>query len=384
MKFTAIDANMILFYAEMKNVKLFFRLGGMFNACFFNNVTVCVITRAQLFLVNTNSDVDYVNKMWTCPLCLTRNHFGTNYAHITPDNVPKELEETSTTIEYESPAEAIGSPCFLFVIDTALTEEKELDAIKQSLSQSLALLPTDAMIGIITFGKHVFVHEIGFTMQQAQMQQATNNSQEKEEQYDENGNLIESKEEDDYCEYIHKTTVFRGDVNINDKEKMKEMTVDKIKSLLEINPQNDASILRFLQPLAECQDVVEQLLDNIVRDQWKPAQASRPMRATGMAIMVGISLLEAALQGYSARMIVLSGGAPTCGPGMIVEPSLAKHLRGHREIVKGKAPFYEPASNVCHFCYCYCCCCLVLSILAQLKCGFVFFFFFFFLCILLF
>ena len=69
--------------------------------------------------------------------------------------------------------------------------------------------------------------------------------------------------------------------------------------------------------------------------------------ATGMA----------ALQGYSARMIVLSGSAPTCGPGMIVEPSLAKHLRGHREIVKGKAPFYEPASNVEYFAFlCYLCC----------------------------
>lgn len=107
-----------------------------------------------------------------------------------------------------------------------------------------------------------------------------------------------------------------------------------------------------MQLLPECQDVVEQLLDNIVRDQWKPAQASRSMKATGMAIMVGISLLEAItrIDICSARSIVLSGGAPTCGADMIVEQPLAKYLRGRREIFKGKAPFYEPASNVCDFC----------------------------------
>ena len=54
---------------------------------------------------------------------------GTGYTNITPDNVPKQLQETAITIEYESPTEPIGSSCFLFVIDTALTKEKEFDAI---------------------------------------------------------------------------------------------------------------------------------------------------------------------------------------------------------------------------------------------------------------
>ena len=58
---------------------------------------------------------------------------------------------------------------YLSLIMHVKTEEKELDAIKQSLSQSLALLPRDEMIDVITFGKHVFVHEIGFTMQHASM-----------------------------------------------------------------------------------------------------------------------------------------------------------------------------------------------------------------------
>ena len=58
---------------------------------------------------------------------------------------------------------------------------------------------------------------------------------------------------------------------------------------------------------------------------------------------IAISLMEACLQGFNGRIILFSGGAPTVGPGRVIESSRAKHLRGHRDIVKGKAPLYEPA-----------------------------------------
>lgn len=47
-------------------------------------------------------------------------------------------------------------PIFLLVIDTCLDEE-ELGALKDSLQMSLSLLPQNALIGIITFGKMVQV-----------------------------------------------------------------------------------------------------------------------------------------------------------------------------------------------------------------------------------
>ena len=48
---------------------------------------------------------------------------------------------------------------FLYVVDTCL-EEDDLQALKESLQMSLSLLPPDAMVGLITFGRMVQVHEL--------------------------------------------------------------------------------------------------------------------------------------------------------------------------------------------------------------------------------
>lgn len=40
-------------------------------------------------------------------------------------------------------------------------DEEELGALKDSLQMSLSLLPQNALIGLITFGKMVQVHELG-------------------------------------------------------------------------------------------------------------------------------------------------------------------------------------------------------------------------------
>ena len=51
-------------------------------------------------------------------------------------------------------------PIFLMVVDTCMDED-ELKALKESLQMSLSLLPANALIGLITFGKMVQVHELG-------------------------------------------------------------------------------------------------------------------------------------------------------------------------------------------------------------------------------
>lgn len=48
---------------------------------------------------------------------------------------------------------------FLYVVDTCL-EEEDLQALKESLQMSLSLLPPDALVGLITFGRMVQVHEL--------------------------------------------------------------------------------------------------------------------------------------------------------------------------------------------------------------------------------
>ena len=257
------------------------------------------------------SEVDWVNKLWVCPLCLTRNAFPPSYNHISPQNMPSELDQNSTTIEYEQQLpqqqqqqQQQQSPAFLFVIDTVHEQEAELDAIKASIDQILITLPEDSLIGLITFGKHVSVHEIGFTQ-------------------------------------CNKSIVFRGDIH-NDENKLKNFTVDRIKHLLEVTPLN-GGISRFFQSISEIGNEFGEILEDINIDQWRAKRGCRPDRCTGVAVQIAISLMESCLQGYNGRIILFSGGAPTVGPGRVIESSRAKHLRGHRDIVKGKALLYEPA-----------------------------------------
>ena len=47
-------------------------------------------------------------------------------------------------------------PIFLMVVDTCVDED-ELKALKESLQMSLSLLPPNALIGLITYGKMVQV-----------------------------------------------------------------------------------------------------------------------------------------------------------------------------------------------------------------------------------
>lgn len=69
---------------------------------------------------------------------------------------------------------------FLYVVDTCL-EEEDLQALRESLQMSLSLLPPHALVGLITFGRMVQVHELS-------------------------------------CEGVAKSFVFRGTKDLNSKQ----------------------------------------------------------------------------------------------------------------------------------------------------------------------
>lgn len=50
---------------------------------------------------------------------------------------------------------------FLFVIDTCVIEE-EMGFLKSALSRAVGMIPENSLVGLITFGSYVSVHELGF------------------------------------------------------------------------------------------------------------------------------------------------------------------------------------------------------------------------------
>ena len=255
-----------------------------------------------------------------CPFCLTRNHFPHHYASISSENRPAEIIPQYTTMEYVLD-QNIRPPVFLFVIDTCIIEE-ELKQIKASLFQSLLLLPPNSLVGLVTFGRNVHIHELSF----------------------------------DECA---KSYVLRGD---------KELTAQQVANFLGLrattvnqqaaqplgpgqHPQPQAqqqfdakkATGRFLMPVADCEYQLTQILEGLTKDCWPHKNTERPQRCTGTALSVCVSLLETIYKDSPGRIMMFIGGPPTVGPGMIVSTELKEHMRSHHDLHKGNAPFYKPA-----------------------------------------
>ena len=107
-----------------------------------------------------SSQIDFRAKLWTCPFCGQRNHFPPEYAqNISESSLPYEVMPAYTTVEYEIQGRQSIPPVFLLIIDTTI-DVKELNSLKDALQQNLSFLPDNALVGIISYGMHVEVHEL--------------------------------------------------------------------------------------------------------------------------------------------------------------------------------------------------------------------------------
>eukprot|EP00468_Gymnochlora_sp_CCMP2014_P001961 CAMPEP_0167742470 /NCGR_PEP_ID=MMETSP0110_2-20121227/1453_1 /TAXON_ID=629695 /ORGANISM="Gymnochlora sp., Strain CCMP2014" /LENGTH=754 /DNA_ID=CAMNT_0007626683 /DNA_START=897 /DNA_END=3161 /DNA_ORIENTATION=- len=250
-------------------------------------------------VLNPYCRVDFSSKMWSCPFCLSPNHFPHEYADISTENLPAEIMPKYTTMEYVVDEKTKTSPMFLFVMDTCMQPE-ELNELKTTILQSLIYIPEDSYIGLITFGKHIHVHELSF----------------------------------EECPKAH---VLRGDKKMEAKKVQKLLGVDA-RSMQE-SKTNPA--LRFLQKREDVEYQINSILDDLTKDAWPRKSDQRPARCSGAALNVAVSLLEATAKGHNGRIILFSGGPPTVGPGLVV-PQEKKHtIRSHADIVKGRAPHYQ-------------------------------------------
>lgn len=264
--------------------------------------------------MNLHSQIDFRAKSWTCALCFTRNQLPGHYSDISPSQLPPELMQDYLTIEYQLNKPPSNPPIFLYVVDTCLREQ-DLKALKDSLTVSLNLLPQNALVGLVTFGTMAQVHEIG------------------------------------YAE-CPKSYVFRGS---------KEYPGKQIQELLGLAggqqraqnpirpgqplPSQSAGFTRFLQPVSECEFNLTSILEQLQLDPFPVSNDKRPLRCTGTAMAVAISLIESAYQNAGARILLFVGGAATEGPGMIVSNELKESIRSHHDLEKDTAKHWKKAQK---------------------------------------
>ncbi|XP_044721952.1 sec23/Sec24 trunk domain-containing protein [Hirsutella rhossiliensis] len=206
-----------------------------------------------------------------------------HYKDITANAIPPELHPANTTIEYRLSRPAPAPPIFLYVVDLC-QEEEGLSSLKESLVMSLSLLPENALVGLITFGAMVQVHEIGY-------------------------------------EGCAKSYVFRGS---------KDYTAKQVQDMLGLS-----------SPQAEFQ--LTKALESLQKDPWPTATDRRNLRCTGVALSVAIGLMESSFQNAGGRMMLFAGGPATEGPGMVVGAELREPIRSHHDIDRDNVKYYKKA-----------------------------------------
>ena len=208
-----------------------------------------------------------------------------------------------------------GPPIFIFVVDTCVLED-ELKELRDSLQQTLNLLPEDTLVGLITFGTLVHVHELGFTE-------------------------------------CSKSYVFRGE---------REYQTEKVQDMLGIarsrmgqvqgaagptgRQGRQPAIGRFLMSVGECTFALEQILEDLQRDPWPCPTDERASRCTGTALSVALGLIESSVMGkQGSRVMLFTAGPPTTGDGIIVSRDKKENIRSHVDLSKGQAPLHKKASE---------------------------------------
>nr|CAN81541.1 hypothetical protein VITISV_008772 [Vitis vinifera] len=264
-------------------------------------------------VLNPFAIVDFSAKLWICPFCFQRNHFPAHYSSISDLNLPAELFPNYTTLEYESPSDATPVPMvFMLVVDTCLIEE-EMGFLKSALAQAMDLVPDNSLVGMITFGTYVQVHELGFG-------------------------------------HVSKSYVFKGTKDVSKDQLLEQMNFFARKprpTTGVVAGSRDGlsaeSIARFLLPVAECEFALDSVLEELQKDPWPVPADQRAVRCTSTALSVAASLLGACVPGSGARIMAFIGGPSTEGAGAIVSKILSEPIRSHKDLDKDSAPHYHKA-----------------------------------------
>lgn len=272
------------------------------------NIISCRSCRSIL-----NPYVTVQNGTWSCQFCNVPNQLPSLVSEDGTPLLPPALDGQCTTVEYETGRQSSLPPVFFYVVDTCFEGddvEAEFAKLKESLVLSLSLLPENALVGFVSFGKHVKVHDL-----------ISNDDL----SYTFNGNKTYNLEQ------IQQALGLLGSGVSN-------------AGLLHAQGGGDFEHLighaarRFLQPLSLVEYELTNIIENLVPNSFPHSEYSdRPARATGSAINISSLLLKSILGDNhltGGHLMVFIAGVCTIGPGKIVDTALKTPMRSHHDILK--------------------------------------------------
>lgn len=244
-------------------------------------------------------------EVYYCQFC----SFG-NRITAEPGTIPIGLQQQATTIEYRTGRQSSLPPIFLYVVDTCFHGEDVEDiyqSLKELLMTSLSLLPENALVGLISYGKHVLIHE--FT-----------------------------------SHGVPRVHCFNGDKKYSVEQLQKALGILSAGLRTNVNTGDPVTLVlgsvgvRFLQPVNVVEYEFTSVLENLVTNLFPFKQSrERPARATGAAVNIASTLLKSILgesTSVGGHLMCFIGGACTFGPGKIVGSQLKEPFRSHHDIEK--------------------------------------------------
>ncbi|CAI5760421.1 unnamed protein product [Candida verbasci] len=250
------------------------------------------------------------NEIWTCQICGFTNQLPPVFDAEGQRVIQPSLNPELTTVEYKTGRSSTLAPIFFYVVDTCFEEndiEVSFKQLKESLILSLSLLPEGALVGFISYGKHVRIH-----------------------------NLVAN----DNISYT-----FNGSKTYNLEQIQSSLGFLGLKS----TPKNDNSIgfdrissigKRFLQPVSIVEYQLTSIIKNLVPNVLPHKEArERLNRSSGSALNIATLLLKAILGNTHAvggHILAFIAGVCTSGPGQIVSKELKEPLRSHYDIIKSQ------------------------------------------------
>lgn len=247
--------------------------------------------------------------IWYCQFC----SFG-NRLHISEQgNYPLALSSDYSTVEYVTEKRANFPPIFIFVVDTCFEGEDVTDAfasLKESLVLSLSLLPGEALFGLVTYGKHVQLHDLSEPA---------------------------------------RGHVFNGGKEYASADILKLLRLNLAGLGNTANATLGSTAQHFLQSVENAEYLVSQILEQLVTNTF-PHKSSRERaeRSTGCALNIAALFLETVLgksNSTGGHIVCFVGGPATHGPGRIVGTPLKEPIRSHHDIDKVRMAALPNISN---------------------------------------
>ncbi|MES1905654.1 MAG: Protein transport protein Sec23A [Paramarteilia canceri] len=220
--------------------------------------------------------------------------------------IPAELQKTSATIDYVCPSNH-SPPIFLFLVDVSVNQE-DLEFIKQNILLVMNTISDKSLVGLITFGNIVKLHEIS-------------------EMYG-----------------FFKSNGFSGGKIMMIENQILSHPNDQ--NLSETGAGQQIKSNQFFKLYSKCDLEFGYLVKSLLADSNKGNHELRPKRCAGTALNFAVSLLEILYPNTSSKIVTFLGGPITYGPGAIASEIKSKHLRQYLDIRKGSASLTTSALQV--------------------------------------